>query len=565
MAGVRLPVPLFLAALALLGSAASATAAPSVLTFDDAAHSVYALDSEGTDDNEITLSVDPGTGRVLVTDSAGITDATTPEDRCTLVSPTSQSCAASGTQDAVASWTLTPSAGTNSLRILSAASAATPPVRAIDVVRYSGGSGCDSARGDEVTGVTIGFVVDPGPAPTLCVQSISTPPTDGAHDITLEASPGRNVVTGGPGRHDRLILSGFPEPGLQVTEDGLANDGEKSDPDDSYSRTIDVYELSAFGDSFAGDGDVRSGDGDDHLTGGAGDDRLDPGGGADTIHAGAGDDLLVDTPGADLLDGGEGTLDAITYGAYLPGGPLALSLDGVANDGRAGEGDNLLDVEWVTGGPQADVITGGPTANFLFGGDGDDRIDGGLGADLLRGNHGDDVLVGRDLQLQRDDLGCGDGPDDAAVADAGDLVASDCERLDRAPAPAAPAPTPSPLGTPRDTTAPTLTVAGVPRRLTKGTLRRRGVTISIAVSEPASLEVRLLGRPRSATLSAVRDLVLGETRVTRGAGTHRVRVRAVAALLGRGSRFKVRLVVVATDAAGNPRSVRRTIRVAPRR
>ena len=37
---------------------------------------------------------------------------------------------------------------------------------------------------------------------------------------------------------------------------------------------------------------------------------------------------------------------------------MSANLDNVANDGEAGEGDNLYDVENLTGGSGADVLTG---------------------------------------------------------------------------------------------------------------------------------------------------------------------------------------------------------------
>ena len=52
--------------------------------------------------------------------------------------------------------------------------------------------------------------------------------------------------------------------------------------------------------------------------------------------------------GADGLQGGGGA-DDVGYGKRNAG--IAVSLDGVANDGEAGEGDNVgTDVETVSGG-----------------------------------------------------------------------------------------------------------------------------------------------------------------------------------------------------------------------
>ena len=64
---------------------------------------------------------------------------------------------------------------------------------------------------------------------------------------------------------------------------------------------------------------------------------------------------------------------------------VSASLDGVANDGAAGELDNIaVDVENLTGGSAADVLTGSSSAN---------TFDGGLGADTVSGLTGVDTIT----------------------------------------------------------------------------------------------------------------------------------------------------------------------------
>ncbi len=78
-------------------------------------------------------------------------------------------------------------------------------------------------------------------------------------------------------------------------------------------------------------------------------------------------------------------------------GPVTVTLDGVANDGRAGEGDNVgLDVEEIGGSPANDVISaaGTTTGRRLGGGGGDDALTGGAGDDVLFGADGADQLAG---------------------------------------------------------------------------------------------------------------------------------------------------------------------------
>src|SRR5207247_1332933 len=73
--------------------------------------------------------------------------------------------------------------------------------------------------------------------------------------------------------------------------------------------------------------------------------------------------------------------------------PVAVLLDGVANDGEAGESDNLMaDVENVTGGSGDDILSGDAGANVLDGGLGNDTLEGGPGADTLIGGSGTDTV-----------------------------------------------------------------------------------------------------------------------------------------------------------------------------
>jgi Ca2+-binding RTX toxin-like protein len=196
---------------------------------------------------------------------------------------------------------------------------------------------------------------------------------------------------------------------------------------------------------------MRGGDGDDALTGGGGADSLEGGpgldtlagnagadvldggedadslsGGAgdDTLRGGGGRDLLRPGVGADQVHGGEG-FDAAVYSERSQ--PLAISLDDLAGDGEAGEGDNVRgDVEDAIGGDGDDAITGSAADNVLSGGAGADRLDGGAGFDTFDGDDGDDVLIARDGNRER--LDCGGGADQAT----GDLVDElfECEATD---------------------------------------------------------------------------------------------------------------------------------------
>jgi hypothetical protein len=250
--------------------------------------------------------------------------------------------------------------------------------------------------------------------------------------------------------------------------------------------------------------------GDTTINAGIGNDNPVYGyGGNDHVNGGPGSDNLIGGTGDDVLDGGTGNdyLEEIAYGSesdtagrdtYIGGGDsdrlnldgrsedLALSLDGVANDGAAGEGDNIgADIATIVGGYGADTFTGNAGANAFEGGEGNDSIDGaggddnlvggagndniagGDGQDVLGGESGDDVLdggagvdrfwgdaigacipgycsYGQDRILARDGaqetLNCGPGTDSAQV-DASDFVVTEvgetdqCESVDRAAGP----------------------------------------------------------------------------------------------------------------------------------
>jgi len=141
--------------------------------------------------------------------------------------------------------------------------------------------------------------------------------------------------------------------------------------------------------------------GDDQAYGEGGDDQLRGGAGNDIEDGGPGDDDIgfrgvnltgeSDT-GADQLRGGDGT-DLLRLDGHS--GAMAISLDGQANDGTAGEGDNIgSDIETIRGTTGNDLFTGSAGADGFDGGPGADDIHGAGGNDDLRGNTGDDRVFG---------------------------------------------------------------------------------------------------------------------------------------------------------------------------
>ena len=170
-----------------------------------------------------------------------------------------------------------------------------------------------------------------------------------------------------------------------------------------------------------GDDSLASGLGADLLDGGAGGDYLDDGPGDDTVIGGFGGDNLTAGPGRDSFAGGDGS-DRVDYGGRTA--PLTITLDGVADDGEAGEGDNDgADVEEAIGGSANDIIVGNAAGNELRGGSGNDSIVAGAAEDRVEGNEGDDTIDTRDGVYDSVDCGAGN---DTVFADLGDFT-ENCE------------------------------------------------------------------------------------------------------------------------------------------
>lgn len=244
---------------------------------------------------------------------------------------------------------------------------------------------------------------------------------------------------------------------------------------------------------------VQGGPGNDQLTGGTMADVLDGGPGDDTVRGFQGTDVVRGGDGsdtvsgdtfsekgvfADVVDGGPGADTLVDYrfsGDAARAPAIDVSLDGQANDGRAGEGDNIGGVERIDAGsagsftgddaanefvaPQTgaagtlrglggddvliagdangDTVDGGAGNDTVEGGFGDDRIIGGPGRDAIAGDRksrcnemacdalvaGNDTIEARDGEV--DSVSCGVGAD-RVIADPDDVVASDCETVDRA-------------------------------------------------------------------------------------------------------------------------------------
>ena len=166
---------------------------------------------------------------------------------------------------------------------------------------------------------------------------------------------------------------------------------------------------------------MTGGNGNDTLDGGVGGDYLLDEGGNDTVAGGPNGDVWIAGGGTDTFAGGDGD-DTVDYTGRS--GAVTITLDGLADDGEAGEADNVgADVEGAFGGAGADRIVGNALGNRLGGGGGNDSITGGPAEDRIEGQEGDDTIDSRDGRY--DSIDCGPGTD-TLLADPVD-GATNCE------------------------------------------------------------------------------------------------------------------------------------------
>lgn len=142
---------------------------------------------------------------------------------------------------------------------------------------------------------------------------------------------------------------------------------------DTFVGTFDILEIDQFG--------------------GAGSDTLRGPATPPTSILGGARNFLPGEAGGDTLVGGPGPADIAYYRERTAG--VAVSIDEVADDGEAGEADNVLSaVERITTGAGDDTITGNAADSILIAGAGNDTISGGAGDDGIDAEAGTDTLAG---------------------------------------------------------------------------------------------------------------------------------------------------------------------------
>lgn len=134
-------------------------------------------------------------------------------------------------------------------------------------------------------------------------------------------------------------------------------------------------------------------------------DGSDPGPGNDDYEGGEGPDTFFAEGGADRYRGDAG-VDAASYDRDSHAAGVAVSLNGIADDGRPGEGDNVqTNIEQVIGSAGSDVLTGSNSDDDLIGGAGSDNISGNGGTDLIWGDDPDTCAVSGSSDLLSGDAG----------------------------------------------------------------------------------------------------------------------------------------------------------------
>jgi hypothetical protein len=141
--------------------------------------------------------------------------------------------------------------------------------------------------------------------------------------------------------------------------------------------------------------------------------------------------------------------------------------------------------------------------------------------------------------------------------------ATEVRSLTILPSPPAPTPAATPPPVAQDSTAPIVNVSGVSQSVPFKSFLS-GLKPTVTANEPASLDLALQGTIKRATVSAF-ELALASASLGSAGGSRSVTLKPRAKLVGKPKRaFRVRLHIVATDAAGNRSTADQTITVKPK-
>jgi serralysin len=244
--------------------------------------------------------------------------------------------------------------------------------------------------GFNVTGVSV-ETFDEGD--TVLVDTTTPTVVDaGSADDMLHAgrAPGASRIRwiGGAG-FDTITYTGSSR-AVTVRKNGVFDDGRPAFGDtDNVGFDVERIDGSPSGDVLEGHSlDL----GFEVFQGGAGNDRISGNGGQDRfIERG-------EATGADVISGGAGADDVLEYGFSLftprRDRGVRVTLDGVADDGAPGEGDNVKgDIEQFLLTQHADTFIGTGLKEVVNSLEGGDFIDGRGGADDIDCDEGRDTAL----------------------------------------------------------------------------------------------------------------------------------------------------------------------------
>jgi Ca2+-binding RTX toxin-like protein len=302
-----------------------------------------------------------------------------------------------------------------------------------DIENVTGGDGNDRLIGNAAVNTLVGGLGNDA----LEGREREDTLLGGVGDDNLQGGDGGDIMVGGVGADVTVGGSGVDtvsygdrlSVAVKVTLDGQANDGESNgaEGDNAGGNGVENIIGGAGSDTLTGNGlanVIFGGAGNDLLKGLGGADRVLGEGDGDNLQGGDGADTLIGGLGGDVMGGGAG-VDAVSYEDREDpdSAGVVVDLDGVADDGQPGEGDNTgTGVENITGGAGDDTLRGNSGANRLIGGGRNDSLFG-LG--------GNDVIDSNDGLL--DQVFCGGGTDRAAVdLKDGPPNFPDCETVEQA-------------------------------------------------------------------------------------------------------------------------------------
>src|SRR5436190_458834 len=368
-------------------------------------------------------------------------------------------------------------------------------------------------------------------------------------------------LSGGPLAPGFTAQFGDPSPTIKITYDG--NDGNDtfevfgSSQDDTIHLGASHVNLDVAADQNHADADVDLSEVETaDINGGGGSDVIDATAHLDTgaafsgmlyLEGALGDDTLTSGSGPGEISGGAG-VNTVSYAEPSPGAntgvTVSLATQGVAQDTGTEGKDTLSGISGVIGSPFADTITGDGAANTIDAGD------------------GPDTLFVRDGISDHAD--CGAGTDSVQSDVAGLDVLTGCEQVDFAPSadPGQPGGGPTGPGATADTTLTFRFTAKTRPRLgkhgiVKGSLLCPDEACTGEVSSKLTIgRIARRAAHKTTLVAAGRAKVVGLKLSARN-------LRRVRAALRHGTRVSLKITAIAHDAAGNRRTVTRTIRLRP--